>query len=113
MPLRDHADPLDVQPEETTSLLDGRSVDKKYDVIPMSFSKSDSSNEVEQQLNNYVSGFTFDTKLDNDRSSNLVLQSHDLFNTNAMKKSDGGELFNNMTDTVDLKRIHLNTNEFF
>lgn len=68
-------------PEEVdpSKLLNETNDDKKYDLMSITFSKSDPSHEVEQQLNNYVSGFTFDTRLENDRAGNLMLQSDDMF----------------------------------
>lgn len=91
---------------------------KSYQLISSPFAKVDVGNDVENQLNNYVSGFTFDTNSDTFAGSPVSLHNVNTNNDNNRSenrhsKSNVGELFNNISDTVDLKKINLNANDFY
>ncbi|BAO37768.1 Zn2/Cys6 DNA-binding domain [Kluyveromyces marxianus] len=113
LPLDNKIDTLN-QTVEPCELLNDVSDDKSYEQIPLSsYTKLTSNQDVEEQLNNYVSGFTFESSKDNINSVGLVLRSQESETSNRILRHNENSEFFNMTDTVDLKRIHLSTNDFF
>lgn len=104
---------------------------KSYELISGPYSKTNLSPEaeVEEQLNNYVSGFTFDSRHDtftNTPTPGLQINEHNdtdiIINininannndNNSCKRDNTGELFNSISDNIDLKKINLNTNDFY